>query len=37
MSDAVVECVPNFSEGADEDVVRAIVCAMRVEGVKLLD
>ena len=37
MTDAVVECVPNFSEGRDEDVVRAIVSAMRVDGVKLLD
>ena len=37
MTDPVVECVPNFSEGTDEDVVRAIVQAMRVDGVKLLD
>ncbi len=37
MTDAVVECVPNFSEGRDEDVVRAIVSAMRVDGVRLLD
>ena len=37
MTDAVVECVPNFSEGRDEEVVRAIVSAMRVDGVKLLD
>ena len=34
---AVVGCVPNFSEGVDEACVRAIVCAMRVEGVRLLD
>jgi glutamate formiminotransferase len=33
----IVACVPNFSEGADEACVRAIVCAMRVEGVRLLD
>jgi glutamate formiminotransferase len=37
MPGAVVECVPNFSEGRDESVVRAIVNAMRVDGVKLLD
>jgi glutamate formiminotransferase len=37
MSEAVVECVPNFSEGADARVVEAIVAAMRVEGVHLLD
>jgi glutamate formiminotransferase len=35
--DAIIECVPNFSEGSDERVVRRIVSAMRVEGVKLLD
>ena len=33
----IVACVPNFSEGVDECCVRAIVRAMRVEGVKLLD
>ena len=32
----IVECVPNFSEGADEKI-RAIVRAMRVDGVQLLD
>jgi glutamate formiminotransferase len=37
MSDAVVECVPNFSEGRDVRRVEAIVAAMRVEGVQLLD
>src|SRR5208282_3171244 len=37
MSGAVVECVPNFSEGTDARRVRAIVSAMRVEGVRLLD
>lgn len=37
MSGPVVECVPNFSEGADVRKVRAIVAAMRVEGVHLLD
>jgi glutamate formiminotransferase len=34
---AVVECVPNFSEGIDEGKVLLIVAAMRVEGVHLLD
>ena len=33
----VVECVPNFSEGRDRRRVEAIVAAMRVEGVRLLD
>jgi glutamate formiminotransferase len=37
MSGAVVECVPNFSEGTDKRRVEAIVAAMRVEGVHLLD
>jgi len=32
-----VECVPNFSEGTDARRVEAIVAAMRVEGVRLLD
>ena len=34
---AVIECVPNFSEGTDEAKVAAIVAAMQVEGVRLLD
>ncbi|HVJ09733.1 MAG TPA: glutamate formimidoyltransferase [Acidisarcina sp.] len=33
----VLECVPNFSEGEDESKVQAIVAAMRVDGVSLLD
>ena len=33
----LVECVPNFSEGRDVRRVEAIVSAMRVEGVHLLD
>jgi len=37
MSEPVVECVPNFSEGTDARRVEAIVTAMRVEGVRLLD
>jgi glutamate formiminotransferase / 5-formyltetrahydrofolate cyclo-ligase len=37
MSEPVVECVPNFSEGRDARKVEAIVAAMRVEGVSLLD
>ena len=35
--DAIVECVPNFSEGTDRAKVAAIVAAMQVEGVRLLD
>ncbi len=35
--DAIVECVPNFSEGTDARVVERIVAAMRVDGVHLLD
>ena len=35
--DAIVECVPNFSEGTDAGKVAEIVAAMRVEGVRLLD
>ena len=37
MKEPVVECVPNFSEGRDPKRVAAIVAAMRVEGVRLLD
>ena len=37
MKEPVVECVPNFSEGRDARRVEAIVAAMRVEGVHLLD
>jgi glutamate formiminotransferase/formiminotetrahydrofolate cyclodeaminase len=33
----LVECVPNFSEGRDKDKVDAIVAAMKVDGVYLLD
>src|SRR5450432_1832708 len=35
--DAIVECVPNFSEGTDAAKVEQIVAAMQVEGVRLLD
>ena len=37
MNSQVVECVPNFSEGTDARRVEAIVAAMRVDGVRLLD
>ncbi len=37
MTEAIVECVPNFSEGSDYAKVQAIVEAMHVEGVLLLD
>src|SRR5437763_14682286 len=33
----LVECVPNFSEGRDAKKVDAIVDAMKIEGVYLLD
>jgi glutamate formiminotransferase len=33
----LVECVPNFSEGRDKDKVDAIVNAMKMDGVYLLD
>lgn len=37
MPDPLIECVPNFSEGRDPAVVQAIVAAMTMEGVSLLD
>jgi glutamate formiminotransferase len=37
ISEQIVECVPNFSEGRDLEKVHAIVGAMRVDGVHLLD
>jgi glutamate formiminotransferase len=37
MSGQLVECVPNFSEGTDARRVEAIVAAMCVDGVRLLD
>ena len=37
MNTPVVECVPNFSEGSDPRRVEAIVSAMRIDGVHLLD
>lgn len=35
--DAIIECVPNFSEGTDSDKVKRIIAAMRIDGVRLLD
>ena len=35
--EAIIECVPNFSEGTDIAKVRQIVAATQVEGVRLLD
>src|ERR1700709_1692017 len=35
--DAIIECVPNFSEGTDVAKVSKIVAAMQFEGVSLLD
>jgi len=37
MTDTIIECVPNFSEGLDCRKVQSIVNAMRVDGVSLLD
>ncbi|HJP82922.1 MAG TPA: glutamate formimidoyltransferase [Fimbriimonadaceae bacterium] len=38
MSESVIECVPNFSEGRDPAVIEAIAAAIRsVDGAKLLD
>ncbi|HVW78674.1 MAG TPA: glutamate formimidoyltransferase [Alloacidobacterium sp.] len=37
MSEAMIECVPNFSEGADSYKVASIVAAMQMDGVSLLD
>lgn len=38
MSERILECVPNFSEGRDPGVIEAIAAAVRaVDGVKLLD
>ena len=36
-SEAIIECVPNFSEGTDTNKVSQIVAAMQVPGVSLLD
>jgi len=36
-SGQIVECVPNFAEGRDVARIEAIVAAMRVDGVHLLD
>ena len=33
----LLECVPNFSEGTSPEIVRQIVAAMRIDGVRLLD
>jgi glutamate formiminotransferase len=35
--EAIIECVPNFSEGIDAAKVEKIVAATQVEGVRLLD
>ena len=37
MSETVIECVPNFAEGRDLPVIHAILAAMRLPGVLLLD
>jgi glutamate formiminotransferase len=35
--DAIIECVPNFSEGADPGKVKQIIATMKLDGVRLLD
>jgi glutamate formiminotransferase / 5-formyltetrahydrofolate cyclo-ligase len=35
--EAIIECVPNFSEGTDVAKVTQIVASMQVEGIRLLD
>ncbi|PYL85153.1 MAG: hypothetical protein DMF17_09480, partial [Verrucomicrobia bacterium] len=38
MMQKLIECVPNFSEGRDQDVIRQITAAIdSVEGVSLLN
>src|SRR5271156_1761704 len=37
MTETIIECVPNFSEGVDCKKVHAILNAMHVDGVSLLD
>ena len=37
VTNTLVECVPNFSEGRDKAKVDAIVAAMTIDGVYLLD
>ncbi len=38
MSDILIECVPNFSEGRDNDIIKQITDEIeKIEGVKLLD
>ncbi len=37
LKEAIIECVPNFSEGTHPAIVRKIVHAMKVDGVSLLD
>ncbi|MFZ0478472.1 MAG: glutamate formimidoyltransferase, partial [Terriglobales bacterium] len=37
MPSTLVECVPNFSEGRDKAKVDAIIEAMKIPGVFLLD
>ena len=38
MSNILVECVPNFSEGRDEDIISKIAASIKkIDGVRLLD
>ncbi len=36
-SESIIECVPNFSEGNNLEIIQQIVAAMAVDGVRLLD
>ena len=37
MSDPLIECVPNFSEGRDPAVLESILAVMSMDDVRLLD
>ncbi|HEX3436004.1 MAG TPA: glutamate formimidoyltransferase [Pseudacidobacterium sp.] len=37
MSESIIECVPNFSEGRDRQKVMSVISAMQLDGVLLLD
>lgn len=37
LKEAIIECVPNFSQGTHPEILHKIVHAMKVEGVSLLD
>ncbi len=37
LKEAIIECVPNFSDGTHPEILRRIIHAMKVDGVSLLD